>query len=135
MYCSSLAYAIIAPFTGQVTDRIEGRIGLLVAYVMSGLCNLTLGMLFVTNTFTHVSVMALNVLKVLSQGFGASECRREDQCAEILPGVFNILVSSGYYLAFGSGYSIIEGFEWPFLFFIPTARLAVTTVMYCDHAV
>ncbi|RHY18471.1 hypothetical protein DYB32_010376 [Aphanomyces invadans] len=134
MYCSSLAYAIIAPFTGQVTDRIEGRIGLLVAYVMSGLCNLTLGMLFVTNTFTHVSVMALNVLKVLSQGFGASECRREDQCAEVYTQRARYFLS-GYYLAFGSGYSIIEGFEWPFLFFIPTARLAVTTVMYCDHAV
>ncbi|CEG50505.1 glycerol-3-phosphate transporter [Plasmopara halstedii] len=39
----SWAYAISSPFTGQITDRIGGRNGMIVACFGAGLCNLALG--------------------------------------------------------------------------------------------
>ncbi|KAF0696240.1 Aste57867_12998 [Aphanomyces stellatus] len=125
----SWAYALSAPFTGQITDRIGGQRGMLVACVLAAACNLALGTLFVTQAFSLPSVISIYAFNVLSQGFGTSAVVKINASwyapseRGVFSGVFNILVASGYYLALGSGHTIITFLGWPYLFFIPGALL------------
>ncbi|KAG9413070.1 hypothetical protein AC1031_016085 [Aphanomyces cochlioides] len=91
------------------------------------------GGLFITDSYSRLNVMAIYALNVLSQGFGTSAVVKINASwytpteRGVFSGVFNIFVASGYYLALGSGHSIIMAFGWPYLFFIPSALLLIMT--------
>lgn len=124
----SWAYAISAPFTGQITDRIGGRNGMIVACVGAALCNLALGMIFLS----HGSLLVKQILfvvfyasNVLMQGFGTSAVVKINAAwyttneRGVFAGVFNVMLTSGYYLSLGTGSSIIESLGWAYVFVIP----------------
>ncbi|CAK4084732.1 unnamed protein product [Aphanomyces euteiches] len=68
----SWAYALSAPFTGQITDGIGGQRGMVLACFLAAVCNLALGGLFITDSYSRLNVMAVYALNVLSQGSGTS---------------------------------------------------------------
>ncbi|RHY29989.1 hypothetical protein DYB32_004709 [Aphanomyces invadans] len=119
----------------QWTDRMGGHNGMLVACVGAGLCNLILGCLFVTSTSSQVPFMVLFASNVALQGFGTSAVVKINAMwyspseRGIFSGVFNIFVASGYYLALGSGHSIISSLGWSYLFFIPATLLVVMSAV------
>ncbi|KAF0697968.1 hypothetical protein As57867_011342, partial [Aphanomyces stellatus] len=127
----SWAYALTAPLTGQWTDRMGGTQGMLLACVGAGLCNLILGVLFVSHQSSQLTFMLLFASNVALQGFGTSAVVKINAMwyapseRGIFSGVFNIFIASGYYMALGSGHSIISSLGWPYLFFIPSALLLV----------
>ncbi|RHY56254.1 hypothetical protein DYB34_013837 [Aphanomyces astaci] len=131
----SWAYALTAPLTGQWTDRMGGHTGMLVACVGAGVCNLILGCLFATKSSSQLPFMLLFASNVALQGFGTSAVVKINAMwyapseRGIFSGVFNIFVASGYYLALGSGHSIITSFGWSYLFFIPAVLLLVISVV------
>ncbi|KAG9403458.1 hypothetical protein AC1031_006099 [Aphanomyces cochlioides] len=131
----SWAYALSAPLTGQLTDRIGGQYGMLLACAGAGLCNFMLGLLFVSHKSSHLAVVLLFALNVAIQGFGTSAVVKINAMwyapseRGVFSGVFNIFVATGYYLALGSGHAIISSLGWPYLFFIPSALLLVMGII------
>lgn len=134
----SWAYAISSPFTGQITDRIGGRNGMILACVGSGLCNLGLGVVFLCDLSFEVKQILFVVLyaaNVLMQGFGTSAVVKINAAwyvaseRGVFAGVFNVMLTSGYYLSLGSGSSIIESLGWAFVFVIPACMLLVMSII------
>ncbi|OQR87557.1 Major Facilitator Superfamily (MFS), partial [Thraustotheca clavata] len=131
----SWAYALSAPFTGHITDRIGGQRGMALACIGAGICNLLLGVIFSLRTFTLAEFMLLFALNQTFQGFGTAAVVKINAMwyapseRGIFSGIFNMLVVSGYYLALGSGGSIVEHLGWPFLFYIPSIMLFSIGVM------
>ncbi|GMG17997.1 unnamed protein product [Phytophthora fragariaefolia] len=134
----SWAYAVSAPFTGQITDRIGGRNGMIVACVGAALCNLALGILFLS----HGSLLVKQILfvvfyaaNVLMQGFGTSAVVKINAAwymtseRGVFAGVFNVMLTSGYYLSLGTGSSIIESLGWAYVFVLPGAALLAMSVI------
>jgi OPA family glycerol-3-phosphate transporter-like MFS transporter len=134
----SWAYAVSGPFTGQITDHIGGKNGMLVACLGAALCNLSLGVLFLCKV-PFVVEQALFVLlyaaNVLVQGFGTSAVVKINAAwyaaseRGIFAGVFNIMLTSGYYLSLGTGSSIINSLGWAYVFAIPGAVLFVMALV------
>ncbi|KDO20815.1 hypothetical protein SPRG_13630 [Saprolegnia parasitica CBS 223.65] len=120
----SWAYAISAPLTGAITDRLGGQQGMLIACVGAGLCNLVLAFEF----------MFFYAANVLFQGFGTSAVVKINAMwyapseRGLFSGIFNILIVSGYYLALGSGDYIVSNLGWPYLFYIPSSIMLAMSV-------
>ncbi|TMW64357.1 hypothetical protein Poli38472_012979 [Pythium oligandrum] len=141
MSAGSWSYAASAPFTGQITDRIGGRNGMIVACLGSALCNLTLGVLFLSDLpLTQVKVLFVVLFagNVLMQGFGTSAVVKINAAwyspneRGVFAGVFNIMLTSGYYLSLGTGSSIISNMGWAYVFIIPgVALLTMSFAVLC----
>lgn len=137
----SWAYAASAPFTGQITDRIGGKHGMLVSCLGTALCNLMLGVLFLCDVplvMKQTLFLVLYAANVLVQGFGTSAVVKINAAwysaneRGLFSGVFNIMLTSGYYLSLGTGGSIIAVLGWAYVFIIPGVVLAVVaTVIAC----
>ncbi|KAL3671214.1 hypothetical protein V7S43_003146 [Phytophthora oleae] len=134
----SWAYAVSGPFTGQITDRIGGKNGMLVACLGAALCNLSLGVLFLCKVpfiVKQALFIVLYAANVLVQGFGTSAVVKINAAwysaseRGIFAGVFNIMLTSGYYLSLGTGSSIIETLGWAYVFVIPGAILFVMALV------
>lgn len=137
----SWSYAASAPFTGQITDRIGGKNGMLVACLGAALCNLALGLLFLCDlplVLEKALFVVLYALNVLVQGFGTSAVVKINgawySASErgLFAGVFNIMLTSGYFLSLGTGSSIISGLGWAYVFIIPGVVLfTMALVILC----
>jgi len=137
----SWAYAATAPLTGQVTDRIGGKNGVLVACLGASLCNLMLGVLFlcdVPHALQQALFMVLYASNVLVQGFGTSAVVKINAAwysaseRGLFSGVFNIMLTSGYFLSLGTGSSIIATLGWAYVFVIPgTVLFVMALVILC----
>ncbi|KAE8882104.1 hypothetical protein PF003_g33853 [Phytophthora fragariae] len=134
----SWAYAISGPFTGQITDRIGGKRGMLVACLGAAICNLLLGVLFLFSTpgaIQQILFVVLYAANVLVQGFGTSAVVKINAAwyapseRGMFAGVFNIMLTSGYFLALGTGSSIVGSLGWPYVFVIPGAVLFEMTLV------
>ncbi|GMG17995.1 unnamed protein product [Phytophthora fragariaefolia] len=134
----SWAYAISGPFTGQITDRIGGKRGMFIACLGAAICNLLLGVLFLTNisgVVQQILFVVLYAANVLVQGFGTSAVVKINAAwyapseRGMFAGVFNIMLTSGYFLALGTGSSIIESLGWPYVFIIPGVVLFEMALM------
>jgi len=134
----SWAYAITAPFTGAITDNIGGKRGFLIACIGSGFCNILLGILFFIDIPASVMKILYNILFALNvaiQGFGTSAVSKinsewyDHNERGIFSGIFNIVLTSGYYLALGTGSSILNSIGFPYLFIIPGAILCTMSVL------
>ncbi|OQR92891.1 Major Facilitator Superfamily (MFS), partial [Thraustotheca clavata] len=134
----SWSYAISAPLTGLITDRIGGQQGMLIACIGAGLCNLILAVLFSQNAYTQFDFMFFYASNVLFQGFGTSAVVKINAMwyapseRGVFSGIFNILIVSGYYLALGSGDYIVSNLGWPYLFYIPSSiMLGMSVFILC----
>ncbi|GMG17996.1 unnamed protein product [Phytophthora fragariaefolia] len=134
----SWAYAVSGPLTGQMTDSIGGKNGILVACLGAALCNLSLGVLFLCKVpfiVEQVLFVVLYATNVLVQGFGTSAVVKINAAwysaseRGIFAGVFNIMLTSGYYLSLGTGSSIIGTLGWAYVFAIPGAVLFVMALV------
>ncbi|CAH0491945.1 unnamed protein product [Peronospora farinosa] len=134
----SWAYAISSPFTGQITDRIGGRNGMLVACVGAAVCNLALGMIFLSDAshlVTKILFIVFYASNLLMQGFGTSAVVKINAAwymaseRGMFAGVFNVMLTSGYYLSLGTGSSIIESLGWAYVFIIPGAVLLLMSAV------
>ncbi|EGZ15441.1 hypothetical protein PHYSODRAFT_333689 [Phytophthora sojae] len=139
----SWAYAISGPFTGQITDRIGGKRGMLVACIGAAICNLLLGGLFLLNSpgvVQQILFVVLYAANVLVQGFGTSAVVKINAAwyapseRGMFAGVFNIMLTSGYFLALGTGSSIIGTLGWPYVFVIPGAVLFEMALVISRYA-
>jgi len=140
----SWSYAFSAPFTGQITDRIGGKNGVLIACIGAAICNILLGVLFLVQGNCPLYVekglfVLLYASNVLVQGFGTSAVVKinaawyEASERGTFAGVFNIMLTSGYFLALGSGHTIIRSLGWPFIFLIPGFILAAMALAVQCH--
>ncbi|KAG1710566.1 hypothetical protein DVH05_013292 [Phytophthora capsici] len=74
-------------------------------------------------------------LNVLMQGFGTSAVVKinaawyEASERGVFAGVFNVMLTSGYYLSLGTGSSIIESLGWSYVFIIPGGALLIMSVV------
>ncbi|KAL4165325.1 hypothetical protein KRP22_004054 [Phytophthora ramorum] len=109
----SWAYAITGPFTGQITDRKKGMVA---ACLGAAICNLLLGVLFLGRAPLAVQqglCIVLYASNMLVQGFGTSAVVKMNAAwyapseRGLFAGLFKIMLTSGYYLALGTGSSII----------------------------
>lgn len=134
----SWSYAASAPFTGQITDRIGGKNGMLVACVGAALCNLALGLLFACDVplpLERALFIVLYALNVLVQGFGTSAVVKINAAwyaaseRGLFAGVFNIMLTTGYFLSLGAGRSIIATLGWAYVFVLPGAMLAAMALV------
>ncbi|KAJ0408159.1 hypothetical protein P43SY_002129 [Pythium insidiosum] len=137
MSAGSWSYAASAPFTGQVTDRIGGKNGMIVACLGAAFCNLALCALFLSDLPLAVEKTLFVILyagNVLVQGFGTSAVVKINAAwyasseRGIFAGVFNIMLTSGYFLSLGTGSSIISTLGWAYVFFIPGAALLLMAI-------
>ncbi|EQC30202.1 hypothetical protein SDRG_12054 [Saprolegnia diclina VS20] len=125
----SWTYALSAPFTGHVTDRIGGQRGIVLACAGAGACNLLLGLAFSRGGVSEAAFCILFALNQGFQGFGTAAVVKINARwygpseRGLFSGIFNMLVVSGYYLALGSGDSIVATLGWPYLFYIPSLLL------------
>uniref|UniRef100_M4BUB6 Major facilitator superfamily (MFS) profile domain-containing protein n=1 Tax=Hyaloperonospora arabidopsidis (strain Emoy2) TaxID=559515 RepID=M4BUB6_HYAAE len=87
--------------------------------------------LIVTKTLFAV----LYAANVLMQGFGTSAVVKINAAwytaseRGIFAGVFNVMLTSGYFLSLGSGSSIIESLGWAYVFIIPGGTLLLVTIV------
>ncbi|GMI09349.1 hypothetical protein TrRE_jg12914, partial [Triparma retinervis] len=133
-------YAVSAPMTGIVSDRMGGRFGLLVSAVGSGTCNLLLGVAFEKDGFLRSAgivndnnvygiFVTLYSLNILFQGFGTAAVIKVNSgwyCPMergVFSGIYNVLLTSGYYMALGGGPVIIQQLGWDSVFLLPGGGL------------
>ncbi|EEY58156.1 Major Facilitator Superfamily (MFS) [Phytophthora infestans T30-4] len=132
----SWAYAVSSPFTGQITDYIGGRKGMILSCVGAALCNLALGVIFLSNgshVVRQIFFIVFYAANFLMQGFGTSAVVKINAAwylaseRGVFAGVFNTMLTSGYYLSLGTGSSIIESLGWAYVFIISGGALLVIT--------
>ncbi|CAI5735946.1 unnamed protein product [Hyaloperonospora brassicae] len=135
----SWAYAISSPVTGIITDRIGGRNGMIIACVGAAMCNLAIGAIFLTSdsklTVTKSLFAVFYAANILMQGFGTSAVVKINAAwytaseRGIFAGVFNVMLTSGYFMSLGSGSSIIETLGWSYVFIIPGGTLLLMSIV------
>ena len=112
---------------------------MLVACVGAAVCNLALGVIFLSNAsplVTKILFIVFYASILLMQGFGTSAVVKINAAwymaseRGMFAGVFNVMLTSGYYLSLGTGSSIIESLGWAYVFIIPgTALLLMSAII------
>jgi sugar phosphate permease len=141
--CGFWAYALSAPATGKLCDRLGVRQSMLCAsagcIATSLLTGLLLGLGVLHSRVTIRLVLALlHSLGFALQGLGTaaaiklSSALYSHEERGVFAGVYNVMISSGYFLALGVSPSVASslGFAWVFL--LPAIALSlVFLVMLC----
>ena len=140
--CGFWAYALTAPATGKVCGRLGVRRSMLCASCGCIATNLFTGLLLHSGALRpgalRLALVLLHSLGFSVQGLGTAAAiklssalyTREER--GVFAGVYNVMISSGYFLALGVSPSIASrlGFAWVFL--LPAAALClVVLVMVC----
>jgi len=125
-------YALSVIFNGPLADRFGGRKAILLAAVGTAALNLIIGLAFLSGWQTKVlvglsllyavnqyfqSFGALSIVKVNSHWFHVRE-------RGVFGGIFGIMISSGYLLAFTVGGWILAHYPWYCVFLVPSAAVA-----------
>src|SRR5437870_1297492 len=120
-------YALSVIFNGPLADKIGGKKAILIGAAGAMLTNLVIGFLFLNEWQTKIivgmsllysvnqyfqSFGALSVVKVNSYWFHVKE-------RGVFGGIFGIMISSGYLLAFTVGGWILSHFPWFYVFIFP----------------
>ena len=127
------------PPPGIVTDRIGGRNGMIVAIAGAAVCNLGLGWLFSTPSVPHDQLFPLFAglysANIFFQGFGTSAVVKINAAwyapveRGVFSGIFNVILTSGYYLALGASPAVVQSYGWPYVFLMPGTALVVCFFM------
>ncbi|GMH69513.1 hypothetical protein TL16_g05177 [Triparma laevis f. inornata] len=131
-------YAITAPVTGMISDKLGGRAGLLISSVGAGLSNLALGFAFKDLNTSSANMfyvfICLYSLNIMFQGFGTSAVVKVNAGwytpleRGVFSGIYNVLLTSGYYMALGGCPVVVSTIGWSYVFLIPGAMLLVSAV-------
>jgi len=137
--CGFWVYALSVLFNGPLADRIGGKKAIVFGAFGAAALNLTMGLLFLSGWATKVlvgmcllygvnqyfqSFGALSVVKVNSPWFHVKE-------RGVFGGIFGILISLGYSLAYAVGGWILAHFSWYMVFIVPSCALFFMALL--DH--
>lgn len=126
-------YALSVIFNGPLADKIGGKKSILIGAIGAATLNLIIGLLFLGEWQTKIiigmsllysvnqyfqSFGALSVVKVNSHWFHVKE-------RGVFGGIFGIMISSGYLLAYTVGGWILSHFPWFYVFIIPSAAMLI----------
>ena len=126
-------YALAVAFNGPLADRIGGKKSILIGAAGASALNLIIGLLFLNGWQTKI-IVGMSLLYAVNQyfqSFGALSVVKVNapwfhvQERGIFGGIFGIMISSGYLLAFTVGGWILSYMEWYWVFLIPSLLLAV----------
>jgi len=130
-------YALAVAFNGPLADRIGGKKSILIGAAGASALNLIIGLLFLNGWQTKI-IVGMSLLYAVNQyfqSFGALSVVKVNapwfhvQERGIFGGIFGIMISSGYLLAFTVGGWILSYMEWYWVFLIPSILLAVMFVV------
>jgi MFS transporter, OPA family, glycerol-3-phosphate transporter len=131
----SAVYGLAFLLNGPLTDRWGGRATILISAAGSGIANLLMGYMAMTdNTFGLSKVAAFSLAYALNmyfQSFGAVSIVKVNAAwfhlreRGTFGGIFGILISLGLYFAYDVGKRITIVFEIEWLFYIPAVILFV----------
>ena len=131
--CGFWTYALSVIFNGPLSDRIGGKKSILIGAVGAAILNLIIGLLFLGEWQTKIivgmsllysvnqyfqSFGALSIVKVNSHWFHVKE-------RGVFGGIFGIMISSGYLLAYTVGGWILSYFPWFYVFLVPSAAIFI----------
>jgi MFS transporter, OPA family, glycerol-3-phosphate transporter len=127
------SYAVTAPWTGLLADSWGGRYALLFATWGAALCNVgaAAASTLSPSTLRAVLVVTFYAANIVFQGAGTSAIVKVNarwyspQERGTFSGVFNVLVTSGYYTALGAGSWVANRFGIVGLFLLPGLMLVV----------
>jgi OPA family glycerol-3-phosphate transporter-like MFS transporter len=126
-------YALSVIFNGPLADKIGGKKSILIGAVGASILNLVIGLLFLNEWQTKIiigmsllysvnqyfqSFGALSVVKVNSHWFHVKE-------RGVFGGIFGIMISSGYLLAYTVGGWILSHFPWFYVFIVPSGAIFI----------
>lgn len=135
------AYAITATPTGRLADLLGGRASLLLSSFTTALCNIALGAALyagLQGSMALAAMIALYSANFACQSLGTAAVVKvnaswyDESERGTFSGIFNVAVTSGYYLALGLGGSIVgnpEMWAWQWVFFLPGALLIFATFL------
>jgi sugar phosphate permease len=140
--CGFWVYAATAPATGKLCGRLGVRRSMLWASIGCITTNLSMGLLLqlglLHSAALRLALVVLHSLGFALQGLGTAAATKLSSALYwreergIFAGVYNVMISSGYFLALGVSPSIASslGFAWVFL--LPAAALClVVLAMLC----
>jgi OPA family glycerol-3-phosphate transporter-like MFS transporter len=126
-------YALAVAFNGPLADRIGGKKSILIGAAGACVLNLVIGLLFLNGWQTKI-IVGMSLLYAVNQyfqSFGALSVVKVNapwfhvQERGVFGGIFGIMISSGYLLAFTVGGWILSYMEWYWVFLIPALLMAV----------
>ncbi len=130
-------YALSVILNGPLSDKIGGKKSILIGAVGASVLNLIIGLLFLNEWQTKIiigmsllysvnqyfqSFGALSVVKVNSHWFHVKE-------RGVFGGIFGIMISSGYLLAYTVGGWILSHLPWFYVFIIPSIAIMIMFVV------
>jgi MFS transporter, OPA family, glycerol-3-phosphate transporter len=135
----SAVYGLAFLLNGPLTDRLGGRVTILLAAAGAAVANVLMGYMAMTgNTFGATPVTAFSAAYAANmyfQSFGAVSIVKVNAAwfhlreRGTFGGIFGILISLGLYFAYDVGKRITQVAEIQWLFFIPAIVLAVFFVL------
>lgn len=140
--CGFWVYAVTAPATGKICDRLGVRRSMLCASIGCLATNLFMGLLLqlglLHSAALRLALVVLHCLGFALQGLGTAAATKLSSALYwreergIFAGVYNVMISSGYFLALGVSPSIAKslGFAWVFLL-TAAALCLVVLAMLC----
>jgi OPA family glycerol-3-phosphate transporter-like MFS transporter len=133
----ALTYGLSFLINGPLTDRLGGRITILIAAAGAAVSNVVLGVMIMQGTSSTTALAIAFATNMYFQSFGAVSIVKVNAAwfhvreRGAFGGIFGILISLGVYFAFDWGTRIADAsnkhFEW--LFFVPAAILCVFFVL------
>src|SRR6185437_7082975 len=138
--CGFWTYAMSEFVNGPLADRIGGRKAMLLGAAGAGFFNLVMGMLFLGG-FTHSLILWMSLIygaNMFFQSFGAMSVVKVNAPwfhvneRGVFGGVFGIMISTGYTLAFGvSGWVMKHPniVPWYWVFIFPTIAMGVMSLL------
>ncbi len=126
-------YALAVIVNGPLSDRIGGKKAILIGAAGAAALNLVIGLLFLSGWQTKIvvgmsllyavnqyfqSYGAMSIVKVNAPWFHVSE-------RGVFGGIFGVMISSGYLLAYTVGGWILAHLSWYWVFLVPSAAIAV----------
>jgi len=133
--CGFWTYALTAPATGRIVDWMGGKKGVQIAALGSGFSSLALGAaVHFDCPWLEYAMAALFSLNLAFQGFGTAAAVKLNAAwytseeMGVFSGVFNVCVTSGYFLALAVSGWVLESFPISFVFLIPGVLLLVVAL-------
>ena len=118
-------YAATATLTGALADKMGGKRAMILSAVGTGLANAALGGIFLSGVmpaaYAFPSICALYSTSNFFQGFGTSACVKINagwytpKERGVFSGIFNVAITSGYYLALSLSPAIAKRMSWPYV--------------------
>jgi OPA family glycerol-3-phosphate transporter-like MFS transporter len=130
-------YALSVIFNGPLADRIGGKKAILFGAAGTATLNLFIGLLFLSGWQTKI-ILGMSLLYAVSQYFQAFAALSIVKINApwfhvrergIFGGIFGIMISSGYLLAFTVGGWILASLAWYWVFLIPAAAIAAMSAI------